>query len=180
MNELKFSIGMLVVGLLRLVPMPLPNVEPIMAGMLPFAKKYGQVAGFAFAFLALLSFDFISGRVGLWTVYTGVTYGIIGALAGRYFAEKRKQKMRYYLGFGVLGTLFYDSVTALIFGWQFGQPLPLTIAGQVPFTLYHLLGNLLMIGILTPLINRFIVENPALEINYLGHIMEKGAENRDK
>ncbi len=164
-NPLKFAIGLVFVSLFRLVHMPLPNIEPIMASMLPFAKKYGKIAGFIFASIALISFDFISGRVGMWTIYTAFTYGIIGFLAGKYFADSSKGNLKHYLGFGIAGTIFYDAVTALLFGWQFGQPLMLTIIGQIPFTIYHLIGNVLMISILTPVMDKAIVENPLLEFS---------------
>ncbi|MEK6954908.1 MAG: ECF transporter S component [Candidatus Micrarchaeota archaeon] len=167
-NGLKFTLGLAFVSLIRLIPMPLPNMEPIMATMLPFARKYGKVAGFLFSFLALLSFDFISGRVGMWTVYTGIAYGIIGFAAGKYFSSNNRQKMKYYLGFGLVGTIFYDAITAFIFGIQFGQPLAMTIAGQIPFTIYHLIGTAAFILVLTPVVNRIIVENPMLELGGVG------------
>lgn len=167
-NPLKFAIGLAFVTLVRLIPMPLPNIEPIMASMLPFARKYGRLAGFLFSFLALISFDFISGRLGMWTVYTAITYGVIGFAAGKYFSQsKSRQKMKYYLGFGAIGTIFYDAITAFLFGIQFGQPLAATIAGQIPFTIYHLLGTIAFTALLTPLISRLIADNPVLELNGL-------------
>ncbi|MFH1751056.1 MAG: hypothetical protein ABH863_05230 [Candidatus Micrarchaeota archaeon] len=163
MNPLKFAFGLGIVSIIRLIPMPLPNIEPIMATMMPFARKYGRLAGLLFASLALLSFDFISGRLGIWSIYTAATYGAIGFIAGKYFSSKNKQKMKYYLGFGIVGTVFYDAVTALLFGWQFGQPLAMTLAGQIPFTVYHLLGTIAFTAILTPLLNKYVVDNPLLE-----------------
>ncbi|MFH1258011.1 MAG: hypothetical protein V1658_03670, partial [Candidatus Micrarchaeota archaeon] len=156
-SGIKFALGLAVITILRMIQMPLPNIEPIMATMLPFAKKYGKIAGFVFASVALASFDFISGRLGMWTIYCAIAYGAIGFAAGKYFANKKTHKMRYYLGFGVIGTIFYDAVTALLFGFQFGQPLAVTIAGQIPFTLYHLMGNMAMIAILSPLVTMAIV-----------------------
>jgi uncharacterized membrane protein len=163
-NPLKFTFGIVLLYLLRLIPMPLPNFEPIMATTLPFAKKYGKIAGMLFPIIAIIAFDLIT-RPGMWTIYTAITYGMIGFAAGKYFGSIKKVKMRNYLGFGIAGTLAYDAITALVFGFQFGQPLAVTIIGQIPFTIYHLLGNALMIGILVPIINRAIIENPSMELD---------------
>ena len=160
-GRLKFGLGLALTMLTRLFQF-FPNVEPILAGTLPFAKKQGPWTGAAFAFLALASFDFVSGRLGLWTLYTGITYALVGYAGGKYFEDKGLE-LRHRLGFAIGATLFYDAVTALLFGWQFGQPLMVTLAGQVPFTLYHLLGNVAAVTLLTPLLNAALVENPQLD-----------------
>lgn len=158
----KWLLGLIFTIVFRLVPMPLPNLEPIMATTLPFAKKMGAAAGMLFALLALVSFDFISGRIGLWTIYTGMAYAVVGYSAGVFFAD-RKMGVKNRIGFAVVATVFYDAVTALLFGWQFGQPLAVTIIGQIPFTAYHLLGNAIGVTVLTPVIDAAIVENKALD-----------------
>ncbi len=159
----KWLLGLVFTIAFRLVPMPLPNLEPVIAATLPFAKKMGRLAGMLFAFLALVSWDFISGRVGLWTIYAGLAYAAVGYSAGRFFAN-RKMGMKNRVGFAVVATVFYDAVTALLFGWQFGQPLAVTVIGQVPFTAYHLLGNAIAVAVLTPVIDAAIVENKALNL----------------
>ena len=162
-DSIKFLTGLAFASLFRLVPMPLPNLEPIMATTLPFAKKMGPLAGLLFALAALVSWDFISGRLGMWTLYTGIAYAAVGYYAGKFFAE-RKLGMKNRLGFALAATLFYDAVTALAFGWQFGQPLAVTVLGQIPFTAYHLLGNTIAVAVLTPLIDFYLVENKALDV----------------
>ncbi|MFH1106429.1 MAG: hypothetical protein V1787_00885 [Candidatus Micrarchaeota archaeon] len=147
----KYFLGLVATVLFRVIPMPLPNLEPIMATALPFAKRMGPVAGAAFAFVALASWDLISGRLGLWTLYAGATYAVIGYGAGKFFAS-RKLNLKNRVGFAAGATVIFDAATALVFGWQFGQPLSVTVAGQVPFTAYHLLGNVLGAAILTPAI----------------------------
>ncbi len=92
-----------------------------------------------------------------------MAYALVGYAAGAYF-EKRKLGLKNRVGFAVFATLFYDAVTALLFGWQFGQPLAVTIAGQAPFTAYHLLGNVLAVTMLTPLMNAVIVENKGIDM----------------
>ena len=66
-----------------------PNVEPIMSTMMPFAKKWGAIGGMLFTIFAMLSFDLITGTLGVWSIMTISTYAILGILAGIYF-KKRK------------------------------------------------------------------------------------------
>ena len=70
--------------------------------------------------------------------------------------------------FAAASTILFDFVTALFFGWQFHQPLAITLLGQVPFTLNHLLGNVLLCVFVSPLLYRYVLENPALEVQGAG------------
>jgi hypothetical protein len=56
----------------------------------------------------------------------------------------------------IAGTLVFDLVTALVFGWQFGQTLTQTLVGQIPFTIYHVLGNAVLAFFLSPAIFKFL------------------------
>ena len=154
-DYLKFVAGLAFCIVLRWVPHP-PNIEPIMGTMMPFAKKMGAYAGFAFAFIGLASWDFVSGRLGMWTLYCALAYGAMGFLAAKFFATRKPSALNF-AGFAAVGTIIYDAVTALAFGFQFGQPLLLTFAGQVPFTAMHLLGNVAFAAIASPLIYRYFV-----------------------
>lgn len=133
----------------------LPNVEPVMAASLPYAKRYGALLGAGFAFLGMVAYDFISGRLGLWTVYTGIAYAAVGYAAGS-FLKGKAAGWKAFAGFGAAGTLFFDFTTALAFGWQFGQTLEVTLLGQVPFTLYHLAGNVAFCAVFSPLLYRHV------------------------
>ena len=139
LDSLKFACGLALCILVRLFTIA-PNVEPIMGFTMPFAKKYGKYAGLVFALLALVAIDFFTGRIGLWTLYTGMAYAAIGFAAGWFFTE-RKASRKNFLLFSIAGTLLFDITTALLFGWQFKQSLAVTLMGEVPFTVSHLLGN---------------------------------------
>ncbi len=97
------------------------------------------------------------GGLGLWTVYTAGAYGVIGFAAGAWgekivgFARKA--------GFAIGATLFFDGVTAFLFGMQFNQPLGVTIVGQIPFTAMHLAGNLFFVFLVSPLVAKYLVED---------------------
>jgi len=158
--------GMLLIAtILARLPQIFPNVEPVMATTLPAAKKYGAFAGFGFALIAVASFDFVSGRIGLWTIYTALAYGAIGLAAGKWFARFKKVGVKKFVGFSVVATIFYDAVTATLFGFQFGQPLALTYIAQVPFTVYHLIGNTVLVAVFSPLISKYFLETEFPELD---------------
>lgn len=162
-NIIKYLIGLGTVIGLRLIPHP-PNVEPIMSTMMPFAKKWGWFAGFLFSLVAILSFDLITGTLGVWSLMTAGTYAVLGIAAGFYF-KKRKNKIKYYVGFSVVGTLIYDAITGIGTGMLFfHQTFMVTFLGQIPFTLYHLAGNIALAAIVSPLLYKWVLKNPELEI----------------
>ncbi len=162
-NGIKFALGLGITALLRLAQIA-PNVEPILGATFPIGKRMGRWTAALFSALAIVSFDLISNRIGFWTVYTALAYGAVGYAAGRFFENRPSRwAMKYRLGFAVASTVAYDGLTAAAFGWQFGQPLAVTIAGQLPFTAYHLLGNALAVTVLAPLLDQVLFENPALE-----------------
>lgn len=164
-DSFKYALTFLFCVFVRILPRP-PNVEPIMTSSMPLAKEFGGYAGFLFAAFSVAALDFIEGRAGYWTVYTSLAYGIVGYAAWWWLSRKKEVKGRDYLVFALFATIFYDAVTALAFGMQFGQSLGVTIAGQIPFTAYHLLGNLTMGYFLSPLIQKWIVANPRLNLEF--------------
>ncbi|MFA6048705.1 MAG: hypothetical protein WC792_02020 [Candidatus Micrarchaeia archaeon] len=164
-TSFKFALTLAACIVLRFVQL-VPNVEPVMATTLPVSKALGKYAGFAFAFVSIAAIDFAMGKVGLWTAYAALAYGAIGFAASEYFSAagaKGKISRKHYVGFAIIGTLFYDAVTAFLFGLQFNQPLAITFAGQLPFTAYHLLGNIAFAALLSPAIQAWVFENKALD-----------------
>ncbi len=164
-NSAKCILAFIFCVFVRVLPRP-PNVEPVMTASMPFAKEFGGYAGFLFAALSVIALDVVVGRVGYWTVYTSVAYGVVGYAAWWWLSNKKEAKGKDYLAFAFFATIFYDAVTALAFGMQFGQSLEVTLIGQIPFTLYHLLGNLPMAYFLSPLLYKWIVANPKLELEF--------------
>jgi hypothetical protein len=161
-NTVKYFIGLLTVIVLRLLPHP-PNVEPIMSTMMPFSKKWGWLSGMVFCLIAILGFDILTGTLGIWSVATAGTYALLGILAGLYLKNK-ENKIIYYIGFSVVGTIIYDAITGIGVGMVFyDQTFMTTFVGQIPFTLYHLAGNVVLSSVVSPLLYRWVVTNPELE-----------------
>lgn len=163
-NWLKFVLGFTLCFLVRIIPFRPPNIEPILAMEMPFSRAYGPYTGFLFAFFSIVLFDLITQKFGMWTLLTAVTYGMLGIWATFYFKRKEGGPLDY-ARFAIIGTLFFDAVTGLSLGpLFFGQSFAEAFFGQIPFTLWHLLGNVSFALVLSPALYRFVLENEKLEI----------------
>ena len=88
-------------------------------------------------------------------------YGLIGYAAGLLLTSKSgRLKMA---AFAVVGTLVFDVITMVAFAIQFGTPLPIAAAAQVPFTLLHLAGNVVLVLVVSPLLTRFVLSQPNVQ-----------------
>lgn len=159
-HALKYLIGFAIVFAVRLLPFRPPNVEPVLATAMPFAKYFGAWGGFLFGALSIVLFDAVTSGWGVWTLITALAYGALGAGA-HYFFKNRESTARHYVIFAIFGTLFYDAVTGLTIGpMLWGQPFMVALVGQIPFTLMHLVGNVAFAAVLSPALYRWVVANP--------------------
>ncbi|MCA9371836.1 hypothetical protein KC726_02965 [Candidatus Woesebacteria bacterium] len=166
-NTIKYIIGLTIIVALRLIPHP-PNTEPIMTTMMPFSRKWGKWSGLVFGVLAIIAYDFLTQTLGVWTLITATSYGLLGLLAGIYFSKQKGNNVWGYVTFAVVGTLLYDAFTGFTIGpLFFYQSFSEAFFGQIPFTLYHLSGNVVLSFILSPLIYQWVIANPKLETNYI-------------
>ncbi|MCE9517539.1 hypothetical protein K8Q96_00885 [Candidatus Nomurabacteria bacterium] len=155
-NWVKYIIGFTVCLLVRLVPFRAPNLEPVLATQMPFAKSFGYLSAFSFGFLSIILYDIITSEVGIWTLITATTYGLLGLWATLYF-KNRKNSSWNYAKFAVMGTLAYDAITGLSIGpLFFQQSFMVALIGQIPFTIIHLIGNISFALVLSPLIYRLV------------------------
>lgn len=162
-NWFKFVLGFVVCLLIRLIPFRPPNIEPIMATVMPFGRAYGKMAGFFFAFGSMVLFDVLVGKVGVWTLITGVAYGLVGLGAALYFQNKKNTAWNY-AKYAIISTILFDAVTGLSIGpIFFGQSFMPAAIGQIPFTALHLLGNVSFALVLSPALYAFVIENKKLE-----------------
>ena len=156
-------LGFIVCLLIRLIPFRPPNIEPIMATVMPFSRAYGKTAGFLFAFGSVVLFDLIVGKVGVWTLITAMVYGLVGLSAVLYF-KNRKNTAWNYAKFALVSTVIFDVVTGFTVGpIFFGQPFIAAVLGQIPFTAMHLLGNVSFAFLLSPALYAFVIENKKFE-----------------
>ena len=124
---------------------------------MPTSKAYGALPGFSFAALSILLYDLATHTLGTHTFFTALAYGLVGLAAFYYFAKKERNKWGY-VRFAIYGTLFFDALTGLTIGpIFFHQSFVASLIGQIPFTAFHLLGNIVFALILSPAIYNFLI-----------------------
>jgi len=157
-KQVKYIIVFLVAFAIRLIPFRAPNIEPIMASIMPLGKVYGGPMAFMFGFLSIALFDSVTSGFGIWTLVTGIAYGVVG-FGAHYFFKNRTGRANYAM-YAVVATLFYDAVTGLTIGpLFFGRPFMVALIGQIPFTALHLLGNVSFAIVLSPMIEKWMAKS---------------------
>ena len=150
-NWYKYTIAFVAVFALRSLPFRAPNVEPVMAVLLPFGKVYSGIMSFIFGFSSVFLFDLVTSGIGIWTFITALCYGFVGVGASIYFKNCTGRKN--YAIYAILATIVYDALTGLTIGpLFFHQSFVVSLVGQIPFTFLHLLGNVSFAIILSPAI----------------------------
>jgi len=163
---LKFAIGWVAVFAFRLIPFRPPNFEPMLATVMPFSKRYGVVGSFFFGFLGIVLYDAITSGWGSWTWVTAFSYGALGIGAHYYFKSREVTRLNL-ITFGVPATILYDAVTMMIGPVLGHQSLAVAVAGQIPFTVMHLLGTITFSVLLAPALYRWVIKNEVLELSFL-------------
>jgi hypothetical protein len=157
-NWIKYIITFVSVMVFRLMPFRAPNLEPIMATIMPMGKTYGKLMAFAFGFLSITLYDAITSGFGIWTLITALAYGFVGLGTQYYF--KNRSGWKSYASYAVIATIIYDAVTGLTIGpLFFHQSFIVSLTGQIPFTILHLLGNVSFAIVLTPSIERWFAKS---------------------
>lgn len=167
----KFVIGFVLCFAIRLLPFRPPNIEPVFATTMPFARRLGAWSGALFGFLSIVLFDMATGKVGMWTWITAVAYAAVGAGAYAFLRNKKSSAMAY-VSYAVIGTVLYDAATGLSVGPLFyDQPFMEALTGQIPYTINHLIGNVILAIVLSPLVDRWIVSSASLDWNALKQLV---------
>jgi hypothetical protein len=153
------GIGLGVTTALRWVRI-FPNNDPIMAVMLPCAKR-GRVAAVAFPVVAMVLFDILSRRVGIWTAVTAGTYGLLGLGFSFAYSALGKRGRRIgpatFLVSGVVGVLVFDFITGpILSSAMFRMSFAQAFVGQIPFTLKHLASVSAYTVVVSPMLDRLL------------------------
>jgi energy-coupling factor transport system substrate-specific component len=150
-NWFKYILAFASVFALRMMPFRAPNVEPIMTVIMPFSKVYGGIMSFVFGALSIVLYDSFTSGLGIWTLVTATVYGVIGYGAQSFF--KNRSGWKSYATYAAMATIFYDAITGLTIGpLFFHQSFMISLVGQIPFTILHLLGNVSFAIVLSPVI----------------------------
>lgn len=140
----------------RLIPVRPPNVEPLLAVLMPFSKKVSIIGSNLFIILSIFVYDFFTAGIGSYTYSVTLTYIIVAIFAYKFF-ENRKGNTKNYAMFSVFSILFFDVVTGLVIGpIALGQSFYVALVGQIPFTLLHLMGGVVFSIVLSPFVAKFL------------------------
>lgn len=172
-NYFKYAVGFLVCLAFRFIPFRAPNIETILATQMPFSRIYGKILAFSFGFFSIIVYDLLTLNVGVWTILTSLSYGLLGLWASIYFEGKDNNSFTY-VKFALMSTILFDMVTGLTLGpLFFNQSFSGALMGQIPFTMLHLLGNISFAYILSPAIYNLLLEKEKIRekyfINNLNH-----------
>jgi hypothetical protein len=131
---------------------------------MPFAKRQGAVSSVLIAALSMILYDLVTSGFTQWTVVTTVTYSLIALVAPLFLRPSRG--LLWYAGYAIVATIFYDAVTGVAAGAVlFGMSWKQGFIGQIPFTINHLIGNVLLSVSLSPLLEWMLAKserwNPA-------------------
>ena len=154
-NKVKIFIVFAGCLLFRLLPLRAPNVEPIMASIMPIGKKYGAFLGFAFGFLSIFLYDALT-HFGSWTWMVGITYGLVGVASFFYFNKFKTSALNFAI-FAFFATIIFDLITGVLFAPMFGQTMFSALVLQIPFTILHLAGNVGFALTLSPILNKWLL-----------------------
>jgi hypothetical protein len=121
---------------------------------LPIARKDKWWKAILFPVIAMVSFDFITMKVGIWTLGTAATYGLIGLLFYAYFKKKKKVGLKTYAKSSFTGVLIFDFLTGpLMSSYIFAVPFSVAFLGQIPFTLMHLASGVTLTILIAPVLD---------------------------
>jgi uncharacterized membrane protein len=151
---LKYTLTFAAVFAFRLLPFRAPNVEPVLAAVMPMSKRYGALAGTLFGVLSIVLYDAVTSGWGSWTVITAFSYGALG-VASYYYFRNREASTGNFVRFSIVGILFYDAVTGPIAITLGGHSFSAALAGQIPFTVLHLLGGVAFAALVSPALYRW-------------------------
>jgi hypothetical protein len=157
--------GIISAAALRAAMSPYPNIEPVMLFTLAAGLAAGPIAGFLMGAGSMLVSNIIMApgpltfpwlmHMPLVTIYTVLTYGVVGIIAGLAGMVKKSFLRWEYAALAAGLTLFYDLVTCICFALQFYGPAGIgaALAMQVPFTVLHL-SNAVIAFIFAPYVHR--------------------------
>lgn len=102
----------------------------------------------------MASFDFLVGKIGVWTIITSFAYGLIGFIFYMYFKNKKSIGLKTYAKSSIAGVLLFDISTGPIMSsFLFRLPFEIALIGQIPFTILHLASAVTLTIILAPVLD---------------------------
>ena len=139
--------------LFRLLPLRAPNVEPIMASIMPLGRRYGTLWAFLFGVVSIVLYDLLT-NFGSWTFTVAIAYGLTGVASSLYFKKVQSSPINFAI-FAFFATIAFDLFTGVLVAPFLGQNMYTALMLQIPFTLLHLAGNIGFTLTLSPLLDKW-------------------------
>jgi hypothetical protein len=161
--------GIVLAASLRMAMSPYPNIEPVMLFTLAAGLAAGPIAGFLMGAGTMILSNILMApgpltfpwllHMPLVTLYTSLTYGVVGIIAGLAGIIKKNFRRWEYALLAAGLTLFYDLVTCICFALQFYGPggIPTALVMQIPFTILHL-SNAVIAFIFAPYVHKAAIK----------------------
>lgn len=148
----------------RLLPFRAPNVEPVLAAVMPFSKRLGALSAIVFGAGSIILYDALTSGLGGWTWSAALAYGVLAGASYVYF-QNREATADNFVRFTIPAILAYDIFTGLIAGPLFSsQSFGVALAGQIPFTILHLLGAVVFAALVSPALYRWLETEEAFSL----------------
>ena len=130
-----------------------PGNDPIFAGVAVMARRKAVISSVLFSVLAFLAFDYMFGTVGSWTFITAGVYGALAFALSTAYRKISEIQMYHHILFGAGFVLLFDFITGpVVSSIMWDVPFAVSVAGQVPFTLWHLGSVLAYTVIVIPVV----------------------------
>ena len=166
------------VSLLRILMVPLPNVQPVTVAALLVGAQLGAKRGIAFAILVTMITNFIIGN-GIWTLYQALGWSLVAVIGANYnlvLNGKINYKKVFYTS--VFTAFMFDFIVSLsvIDGSTSLSQFMIYLANGIPYDLMHALGNLIFAAWLSTWFVKLLQHQPTLEEIELsvveGHVID--------
>jgi len=166
------------VSLLRILMVPLPNVQPVTVAALLVGAQLGAKRGIAFAILVTMITNFIIGN-GIWTMYQALGWSLVAVIGANYnlvLNGKINYKRVFYTS--VFTAFMFDFIVSLsvIDGSTSLSQFMIYLANGIPYDLMHALGNLIFAAWLSTWFVKLLQHQPTLEEIELsvveGHVID--------
>ena len=153
------------VSLLRILMVPLPNVQPVTVAALLVGAQLGAKRGIAFAILVTMITNFIIGN-GIWTLYQALGWSLVAVIGANYnlvLNGKINYKRVFYTS--VFTAFMFDFIVSLsvIDGSTSLSQFMIYLANGIPYDLMHALGNLIFAAWLSTWFVKLLQHQPTLE-----------------
>ena len=142
-NILTFVTLVTSISLLRVIMVPLPNIQPVTVAALIIGAQLGARRGVAFAVLVTMISNFIIGD-GIWTLYQAIGWSVVAVIGStaNIVVDGKLQLNKTYVIAASSAFLFDFIVSLSVLGTVSFSGFIVYLLNGIPYDLLHAVGNL--------------------------------------